>query len=86
MGVSVVNALSESLELNIYRDGNEYEIKFKDGSAKKPIKKIGKTKKMVQKYFFALNQIFSSTHLVQPRLKKELENLPFCIRNINKIN
>ncbi len=39
VGVSVVNALSESLELNIFRDGIEYEIKFKDGNALKPLKK-----------------------------------------------
>ena len=45
VGVSVVNALSEKLDLNIYRDGNEYEIKFKDGNSIKPLKKIGKTKK-----------------------------------------
>ena len=46
VGVSVVNALSEKLELNIFREGNEYEIKFKDGNSIKPLKKIGKTKKM----------------------------------------
>ena len=49
VGVSVVNALSESLELNIYRDGNEYEIRFKDGNSVKPLKKKGNTKKKVQK-------------------------------------
>ena len=45
VGVSVVNALSEKLELKIFRDGKEYEIKFKDGNSIKPIKLIGKTKK-----------------------------------------
>ena len=49
VGVSVVNALSEKLELNIYRQGNEYEINFKDGNSVKPLKKIGKTKKMALK-------------------------------------
>ena len=39
VGVSVVNALSEELKLNIYREGNEYEIKFKDGNTVKPLKK-----------------------------------------------
>ena len=46
VGVSVVNALSEKLELKIYRDGNEYDIEFKDGNSVKPLRKLGKTKKM----------------------------------------
>ena len=52
VGVSVVNALSEKLELSIFRDGKEYEIKFKNGSSIKPLKQIGKTKKMEQKLLF----------------------------------
>ena len=55
VGVSVVNALSEKLELNIYRDGYEYEINFKNGNSIKPLKKIGSTKKKRNKNkFFSL--------------------------------
>ena len=59
VGVSVVNALSEKLELKIYRDGKEYEIKFKDGNSLKPLKKLGNTKKKEPKLlFFPLKKYF----------------------------
>ena len=45
VGVSVVNALSEKLDLSIFRDGNEYQISFKDGNSTRPLRKLGKTKK-----------------------------------------
>ena len=38
VGVSVVNALSEKLKLEIDRDGKKYFIEFKNGDAKAPIK------------------------------------------------
>jgi len=41
VGVSVVNALSEWLELKIYRNGKEHFIRFKDGEAEAPLKIIG---------------------------------------------
>ena len=60
VGVSVVNALSEKLELNIFRDGNEYKIEFKDGNSLKPLKKIGKTQKNGTKInFLPSKEIFS---------------------------
>ena len=38
VGVSVVNALSEKLELEIYRNGKSYEIEFSDGATINPLK------------------------------------------------
>ena len=49
VGVTVVNALSEKLELKIFIDGNEYEKNFENGNSIKPLKKIGKPKKKVKK-------------------------------------
>ena len=37
VGVSVVNALSNKLELNIFRDGKEYKIDFNNGDAVSPL-------------------------------------------------
>ena len=37
VGVSVVNALSEKLELEIYRNGKSYGIEFSDGATVKPL-------------------------------------------------
>jgi len=41
VGVSVVNALSEWLELKIRRDGKEYFIRFRDGEAENPLEISG---------------------------------------------
>ena len=76
VGVSVVNALSEKLSLNIYRDGSEYEINFKDGNSLKPLKKIGKTKKKGTKInFLPSKEIFSSIKFSVKILEKSLRFL-----------
>lgn len=44
VGASVVNALSEWLELEIFRDGKKYFMSFKNGGhVNEPLKKIGNT-------------------------------------------
>ncbi|MCB1606624.1 MAG: DNA topoisomerase IV subunit B [Xanthomonadales bacterium] len=41
VGVSVVNALSSRVELNIKRDGSEYRLSFKDGDPDMPLTEVG---------------------------------------------
>ena len=84
VGVSVVNALSEMLELKIYRDGKEYEIKFKDGSSIKPLKQIGKTKKNGTKItFLPSKEIFSSIKFSSNILEKRIRELAFLNKGIS---
>ena len=71
VGVSVVNALSEKLDLNIYRDGNEYELKFKDGNSINPGKK-SVNKKGTKINFLPSKEIFSAIKFSSTILEKEL--------------
>ncbi|HMG47054.1 MAG TPA: DNA topoisomerase (ATP-hydrolyzing) subunit B [Allosphingosinicella sp.] len=41
VGVSVVNALSETLDLTIWRDGEEHTMRFRHGDAEAPLKLVG---------------------------------------------
>ncbi|HYD24839.1 MAG TPA: DNA topoisomerase (ATP-hydrolyzing) subunit B [Croceibacterium sp.] len=41
VGVSVVNALSEWLELTVWRDGKEHWMRFRNGDAEAPLKVVG---------------------------------------------
>ena len=83
VGVSVVNALSEKLELKIFRDGKEHEIKFQDGSSIKPLKLLGKTKKYGTKItFLPSNEIFSSIKFSTTIIEKRIRELAFLNKGI----
>ncbi|MEK7579604.1 MAG: DNA topoisomerase (ATP-hydrolyzing) subunit B [Patescibacteria group bacterium] len=45
VGVSVVNALSSLMKVQVSRDGGLFEQEYERGRAKKPVKKIGKSPK-----------------------------------------
>ena len=84
VGVSVVNALSETLELKIFRDGKEYQIKFKDGNSIKPLKNIGKTKKKGTKItFLPSKKIFSSIKFSSAVLDKRIRELAFLNKGVS---
>ncbi len=83
VGVSVVNALSERLELNIYRDETEYSIIFENGNTVKPLKKIGKTRKKGTKInFLPSKNVFSSTKFSASILEKRIRELAFLNKGI----
>ena len=83
VGVSVVNALSEKLELNIYRDGKEYSIIFKNGNTLKSLREVGKTKKRGTKInFLPSKDVFSTIKFSSSILEKRIRELAFLNKGI----
>ena len=86
VGVSVVNALSEKLELEINRDGKKYFIEFKNGESKSPLKVIGKSKNFgTQITFLPSKEIFSSIKFSANILIKRMRELAFLNKGIKII-
>jgi len=83
VGVSVVNALSEKLKLEIHRDGKKYFIEFKNGDAKSPLKEIGKSKETgTEITFLPSKEIFSSIKFSPSIIQKKLRELAFLNKGI----
>jgi len=83
VGVSVVNALSEKLALEINRDGKKHFIEFNDGAAVKPLKVTGKSKETgTQITFLPSKEIFSSIKFSGSILIKRMRELAFLNKGI----
>ena len=83
VGVSVVNALSEKLKLEINRDGKKHLIEFRDGEAKTSLKIVGKSKETgTQITFLPSKKIFSSTKFSSAILVKRMRELAFLNKSI----
>ena len=83
VGVSVVNALSENLKLEINRDNKKYFIEFENGEAKSPLKIVGKSKTTgTQITFLPSKQIFSSIKFSGNTLIKRMRELAFLNKGI----
>ncbi len=86
VGVSVVNALSEKLELTIERDGKKYFIEFKNGNSVKPLKLVGKSNRTgTEITFLPSKDIFSSTVFDFNIVQKKMRELAFLNKGIKII-
>ena len=85
VGVSVVNALSDWLDLKIFRNGKAYFIKFENGKAVKPLEVTGDAPldqnsnpvSGTEITFLVSRNIFSMTEFQFPILEHRLRELAF---------
>ena len=86
VGVSVVNALSEKLILNIFREKKEYFVEFKNGKALSPLKAKGKTNKTGTRInFLPSREVFSDTKFSSSILQKRMRELAFLNKGLSII-
>ncbi|MEO1721980.1 MAG: DNA topoisomerase (ATP-hydrolyzing) subunit B [Pseudomonadota bacterium] len=79
VGVSVVNALSDWLELRIWRDGHEHSVRFERGETARPLEQVGPQgeKKGTEVRFLASLDTFSNIDYRYATLEHRLRELAF---------
>ncbi len=83
VGVSVVNALSEWCEVEVYRDGNVYFQRYQKGIPDADLKIIGKTKKTGTKTtFMPDSSIFKSVKFSYDIVSDRMRELAFLNKNL----
>ncbi|MDO8547008.1 MAG: DNA topoisomerase (ATP-hydrolyzing) subunit B [Nitrospirales bacterium] len=83
VGISVVNALSEWLEMEIWQDGQVFEQRYERGKPTAPLKNTGKTKKRGTKITFKPDsQIFEAMDFSFDILAQRLRELAFLNKGL----
>jgi len=79
VGVSVVNALSEWLDLRIWRDGQEHYMRFTDGDPVAPLKVVAEAvgKRGTEVTFMPSPRTFTKTEFDYATLEHRLRELAF---------
>ncbi len=86
VGVSVVNALSEFLELTIWRQGFEWGMRFEHGDRVAPLTQRGKTTLTgTQVTFMPSKQTFTQTEFDLPTLEHRLRELAFLNSGVHVV-
>ena len=86
VGVSVVNALSEWLKVEVKRDGKIYFQEYKKGIPVKPVKEIGKAKRGesgTKTTFMPDPEIFKATEFRFDTLEERMRELAYLNKNIS---
>ncbi|MGM0439668.1 MAG: DNA topoisomerase (ATP-hydrolyzing) subunit B [Chlamydiota bacterium] len=84
VGVSCVNAVSERLEAQVFKDNKIHKMAFSKGKAIEPLTVVGETKKRGTKVtFWPDDTIFSVTEYDYDTLSKRLRELAFLNSGIN---
>ena len=88
VGASVVNALSEWLEVTIYKDGKIYNQRYERGHVCYPLKVIGECeaeKSGTMVTFLPDKEIFEETVFVYDTLKQRRREMAFLTKNVKII-
>ncbi|MDP4175677.1 MAG: DNA topoisomerase (ATP-hydrolyzing) subunit B [Bacteroidota bacterium] len=86
VGVSVVNALSEWVKVEVKRDGNIYQQEYKRGVPQYDVKIVGKTKKDetgTKTTFFPDREIFKAGKFKFDTLAERMRELAYLNKNIS---
>ena len=85
VGASVVNALSEWLEVTIHRDGKEYKQRYERGKTMYPLKVVGDCDPELsgtKVYFLPDKEIFEETVYDYDILKQRLREMAFLTKGL----
>ena len=78
VGVSVVNALSDTFRVEVYRDGNVHAQEYLDGAPKGPLEVVGKTQRHgTQCCFQPSPSIFSNISFDYERISGRMKELAY---------
>ena len=85
VGVSVVNALSEKLDLTIKRDGKEHVMSFANGEASKALKEVKdcKDETGTEITFYPSKSVFTMTEFSRRTLETRLREMAFLNSGIS---
>ena len=86
VGASVVNALSEWLEVTIHKDGKMYKQRYERGKVMYPLKVVGDTtKRGTEVVFLPDKEIFEETVFDFDTLRQRLREMAFLTKGIKII-